>query len=155
MCQSHTGRLTGLWFLPKPAFGLNTNEWMRKQSTWKELLSQAIPVIFLCSSTLHHYFKRPLIMINLLTRSKFCSELTRQRTVEFLPAVSATYPQVSCYLQLSTRCGPPRLTGTCLIEPSLLEPSLAPWDTTTAAIGFFFCIEFLQTSLSLRETRRF
>ena len=25
MCQSHTGRLTGLWFLPKPTFGLNTN----------------------------------------------------------------------------------------------------------------------------------
>ena len=25
MCQSRTGRLTGLWFLPKPAFGLNTN----------------------------------------------------------------------------------------------------------------------------------
>ena len=26
MCQSHTGRLAGLWFLPKPAFGLNTND---------------------------------------------------------------------------------------------------------------------------------
>ena len=26
MCQSHTGRLTGRWFLPKPAFGLNTND---------------------------------------------------------------------------------------------------------------------------------
>ena len=26
MCQSHTGRLTGLWFLPKPAVGLNTND---------------------------------------------------------------------------------------------------------------------------------
>ena len=26
MCQSHTGRLTGLWFLPKPAFGLNTDD---------------------------------------------------------------------------------------------------------------------------------
>ena len=26
MCQSHTGRLTGLWFLPNPAFGLNTND---------------------------------------------------------------------------------------------------------------------------------
>ena len=26
VCQSHTGRLTGLWFLPKPAFGLNTND---------------------------------------------------------------------------------------------------------------------------------
>ena len=26
MCQSHTGRLTGLWFLPKPAFGLSTND---------------------------------------------------------------------------------------------------------------------------------
>ena len=24
VCQSHTGRLTGLWFLPYPAFGLNT-----------------------------------------------------------------------------------------------------------------------------------
>jgi hypothetical protein len=24
--QSHTGRLTGLWFLPKPAQGLNTNQ---------------------------------------------------------------------------------------------------------------------------------
>ena len=24
--QSHTGRLTGLWFLPKLAFGLNTND---------------------------------------------------------------------------------------------------------------------------------
>ena len=26
MFQSHTGRLTGLWFLPKPAFGLNTDD---------------------------------------------------------------------------------------------------------------------------------
>ena len=26
MCQSHTGRLTGLWFLPKPAFELNAND---------------------------------------------------------------------------------------------------------------------------------
>ena len=26
MCQSHTGHLTGLWFLPKPAFALNTND---------------------------------------------------------------------------------------------------------------------------------
>jgi hypothetical protein len=25
-CQSHTGRLTGLWFLLTPAQGLNTNE---------------------------------------------------------------------------------------------------------------------------------
>jgi hypothetical protein len=24
-CQSHFGRLTELWFLPKPAHGLNTN----------------------------------------------------------------------------------------------------------------------------------
>jgi hypothetical protein len=24
-CQSHTGHLTGLWFLPKPAQGLNSN----------------------------------------------------------------------------------------------------------------------------------
>jgi hypothetical protein len=25
-CESVTGRLTGLWFLPKPAQGLNTNQ---------------------------------------------------------------------------------------------------------------------------------
>jgi hypothetical protein len=25
-CQSHAGRLTGLWLLPKPAQGLNTNQ---------------------------------------------------------------------------------------------------------------------------------
>jgi len=26
VCQNHTGRVTGLWFLPSPAFRLNTNE---------------------------------------------------------------------------------------------------------------------------------
>jgi hypothetical protein len=26
VCQSHTGRLTGLWFLPKLAQRLNTND---------------------------------------------------------------------------------------------------------------------------------
>jgi len=26
VCQSHTGHMTGLWFLPSPAFKLNTNE---------------------------------------------------------------------------------------------------------------------------------
>jgi len=26
VCQSHTGRRTGFWFLLKPAEGLNTNE---------------------------------------------------------------------------------------------------------------------------------
>ena len=55
MCQSHTGRLTGLWFLPKPAFGLNTttnnnnnrigsNVWFGSQDTeqkrWKNLTSK-------------------------------------------------------------------------------------------------------------------
>ena len=38
MYQSHTGRLTGLWFLPKPAFGLNTNDdddfWTARHVTW-------------------------------------------------------------------------------------------------------------------------
>jgi hypothetical protein len=28
VCQGHTGRLTEFWFLLKPAWGLNTNEWM-------------------------------------------------------------------------------------------------------------------------------
>jgi len=28
VCQGHTGQLTGFWFLLKPAYGLNTNEWM-------------------------------------------------------------------------------------------------------------------------------
>ena len=29
VCQSHTGHMTGLWFLPVRSLGLNTNEWMR------------------------------------------------------------------------------------------------------------------------------
>ena len=28
MCQSHTGHMTGLWFLPARPLRLNTNEWM-------------------------------------------------------------------------------------------------------------------------------
>ena len=28
MCQSHTGHMTGLWFLPARPLWLNTNEWM-------------------------------------------------------------------------------------------------------------------------------
>ena len=28
VCQSHNGRMTGFWFLLKPAWWLNTNEWI-------------------------------------------------------------------------------------------------------------------------------
>ena len=28
VCHSHTGHMTGLWFLPARPLGLNTNEWM-------------------------------------------------------------------------------------------------------------------------------
>ena len=28
VCQSHTGHMTGLWFLPARPLRLNTNEWM-------------------------------------------------------------------------------------------------------------------------------
>ena len=28
VCQSHTGHMTGLWFLPAQPLRLNTNEWM-------------------------------------------------------------------------------------------------------------------------------
>ena len=28
VCQSHTGHMTGLWFLPARPLSLNTNEWM-------------------------------------------------------------------------------------------------------------------------------
>ena len=30
VCQSHTGHMTGLWFLPARPLRLNTNEWMRE-----------------------------------------------------------------------------------------------------------------------------
>ena len=29
VCQSHTGHMTGLWFLPTLPLRLNTNEWMK------------------------------------------------------------------------------------------------------------------------------
>jgi len=30
VCQSHTGHMTGLWFLPTPLLSLNTNEWINE-----------------------------------------------------------------------------------------------------------------------------
>ena len=30
--QSHTGHMTGLWFLPTRPLRLNTNEWMKAKS---------------------------------------------------------------------------------------------------------------------------
>ena len=37
VCQSHTGHMTGLWFLPARSLRLNTNEWnlvVRKETAW-------------------------------------------------------------------------------------------------------------------------
>ena len=31
VCQSHTGHMTGLWFLPVRPLWLNTNDWMKGQ----------------------------------------------------------------------------------------------------------------------------
>ena len=31
VCQSRTGHMTGLWFLPTRPLRLNTNEWMKGQ----------------------------------------------------------------------------------------------------------------------------
>ena len=31
VCQSHTGHMTGLWFLPTRPLRLNTNEWMNER----------------------------------------------------------------------------------------------------------------------------
>ena len=37
VCQSHTGHMTGLWFLPTQPLGPNTNEWMNELSTPQDL----------------------------------------------------------------------------------------------------------------------
>ena len=34
VCQSHTGHMTGLWFLPTQPLRLNTNEWMNDEFTY-------------------------------------------------------------------------------------------------------------------------
>ena len=39
VCQSHTGHVTGLWFLPARPLRLNTNEWMNE----KHMLSTVTP----------------------------------------------------------------------------------------------------------------
>ena len=38
VCQSHTGHMTGLWFLPARPLRLNTNEWMANLITPRYLL---------------------------------------------------------------------------------------------------------------------
>ena len=37
VCQSHTGHMTGLWFLPARPLRLNTNEWMKAETKDKEI----------------------------------------------------------------------------------------------------------------------
>ena len=38
VCQSHTGQMTGLWFLPTRSLRLNTNEWMNEWMNWYIML---------------------------------------------------------------------------------------------------------------------
>jgi len=40
VCQSHTGHMTGLWFLPARSLRLNTNEWMNEE--WHVALTKKI-----------------------------------------------------------------------------------------------------------------
>ena len=44
MCQSHTGRLTELWFLPKPAFGLNTTN----NNKYYDIFLRILVSVFFC-----------------------------------------------------------------------------------------------------------
>jgi len=37
VCQSHTGHMTGLWFLPARPLRLNTNEWMNESKIKKKV----------------------------------------------------------------------------------------------------------------------
>jgi len=37
VCQSHTGHMTGLWFLPTRLLRLNSNEWMNFHKYWTEI----------------------------------------------------------------------------------------------------------------------
>jgi len=37
VCQSHTGHMTGLWFLPARPLRLNTNEWMNEGKALKKI----------------------------------------------------------------------------------------------------------------------
>ena len=46
-CQSHTGHMTGLWFLPARPLRLNTNEWMNENNTL--FRSTCFELIWSCS----------------------------------------------------------------------------------------------------------
>ena len=49
VCQSHTGHMTGLWFLPARPLRLNTNEWMNEwMNEWNWMMQEhnrAVPVL--------------------------------------------------------------------------------------------------------------
>ena len=57
VCQSHTGHMTGLWFLPARPLRLNINEWMNE---WLYIYN-ALYLFILCISVLHEdcYHKQP------------------------------------------------------------------------------------------------
>ena len=68
MCQSHTGRLTGLWFLPKPAFGLNTNDDDIVLSSSEFERVPAIRVILQPMHAVHDDVARVLLVPRIRTR---------------------------------------------------------------------------------------
>ena len=50
VCQSYTGNMTGLWFLPARPLKLNTNEWMNEYFVW------CMPPVFYERSRICCYF---------------------------------------------------------------------------------------------------
>ena len=52
VCQSHTGHMTGLWFLPTRPLRLNTNEWIHKHTHIIQF--NACEMLIITSSSLQH-----------------------------------------------------------------------------------------------------
>ena len=88
VCQSHTGHMTGLWFLPTRPLRLNTNEWMNEPDTSNHpnitIPSVRLPPILFPRVTVVCY------CVISVTSHHLVTEITLSRVTVALPAVLAT-----------------------------------------------------------------
>ena len=70
VCQSHTGHMTGLWFLPARSLRLNTNEWMNEWEVLPPIENSRYPLKRRLYGVQSFNNKITAIIVKLGTKSK-------------------------------------------------------------------------------------
>ena len=114
MCQSHTGHMTGFWFLPARSLRLNTNEWMNE---WMN-----VSVYFILNSSdvfsPKVYFDHPFSKAMNHLSVQFCIEVSEGYFItEIASWILATMEFRDCGISPPLwRCGPTRAMASSFLR---------------------------------------